>query len=752
MGDAWDFVKRYTATGRIGDDRRDRNDDGCLAFQLINGQGHFNFPGLMEFVREVNLSECGCSYAVVAIMGPQSSGMHYFLFNNLVENPICNTFQLSYYLASAGKSTLLNNLFRTNFKEMNNFEGRHVILKLRHKSQTTQGIWLARSLDMEPLTLVMDIEGTDGAERGEDDTVFEKQSALFALAVADVVLINMWCHDIGRENASNKPLLRAVFQQTPEDKLEEILRRDLEKIWASIPKPSGNTNIQLSTFFKVQVEFLPNYERNRANFTSKVKTMKQKFVRSTAPGGLVGDRKEPASGFPVLAENIWEEIIQNKDLDLPAHKVMVATVRCEEICNEKYDSFEVNENWSELRREAKLGFISGFGERVNSIIEAYVSEYDAETSYFDEAVANAKRKILIDKILMLVEPEYQAMLKHLRLRHLSIFMELLDRDLDEEKRFSRAADDLVDSCLLEFEMDCTDVRVERANWDALKEMGRLQHDMKSHIVAKRGERLTSKIRIFFERKLKRELSDSVRYFLCEETDPIWSKIRQRFTSVMKSTLDSLDDAMIEFGVEEESRKEKVESIKKYAKEIVETKAREESGRVKDHMLKTFVRLFKHDYDSWPNSDWNNIQEIEAAARNALHAVWYLNPLNVLAGLAAIRLADDEAHDNIHYILSSALIGSADLNTFNYQNRPLVSEEQSTLLEDLDKTSWAEVPSSRTLITPAQCKQLWQEFMIGAKDAVEQAMKTFEVSANFSREPTENSTALLSPVFSALDLD
>ncbi|CAL9129163.1 unnamed protein product [Musa acuminata var. zebrina] len=58
----------------------------------------------------------------------------------------------------------------------------------------------------------MDLEGTDGSERGEDDTAFEKQSALFALAVSDIVLINMWCHDIGREQAANKPLLKTIFQ------------------------------------------------------------------------------------------------------------------------------------------------------------------------------------------------------------------------------------------------------------------------------------------------------------------------------------------------------------------------------------------------------------------------------------------------------------------------------------------------------------------------------------------------------------
>jgi hypothetical protein len=35
------------------------------------------------------------------------------------------------------------------------------------RSQTTKGIWLAQSQNIEPCTLVMDLEGTDGRERGE---------------------------------------------------------------------------------------------------------------------------------------------------------------------------------------------------------------------------------------------------------------------------------------------------------------------------------------------------------------------------------------------------------------------------------------------------------------------------------------------------------------------------------------------------------------------------------------------------------
>lgn len=122
----------------------------CCSTHLIDGDGTFNAAGLDKFMKEVKLGECGLSYAVVSIMGPQSSG----------------------------KSTLLNHLFRTNFKEMDAFRGR---------SQTTKGIWMARCAGIEPCTIVMDLEGTDGRERGEDDTAIEKHSALFALAYKYVV-------------------------------------------------------------------------------------------------------------------------------------------------------------------------------------------------------------------------------------------------------------------------------------------------------------------------------------------------------------------------------------------------------------------------------------------------------------------------------------------------------------------------------------------------------------------------------------
>lgn len=39
--------------------------------------------------------------------------------------------------------------------------------KIHFRNQTTKGIWIANAVGIEPLTIVMDLEGTDGRERGE---------------------------------------------------------------------------------------------------------------------------------------------------------------------------------------------------------------------------------------------------------------------------------------------------------------------------------------------------------------------------------------------------------------------------------------------------------------------------------------------------------------------------------------------------------------------------------------------------------
>lgn len=140
-----------------------------------------NSPNLSKYLIHENVTPAGFNYHLISVFGSQSTG----------------------------KSTLLNTLFKTDFSVMSETERR----------QTTKGIWLSKnkrtaSNEKEKMAdniLVMDVEGTDGRERGEDQD-FERKSALFALATSEVLIVNIWEHQVGLYQGANMGLLKTVFE------------------------------------------------------------------------------------------------------------------------------------------------------------------------------------------------------------------------------------------------------------------------------------------------------------------------------------------------------------------------------------------------------------------------------------------------------------------------------------------------------------------------------------------------------------
>ncbi|XP_052301853.1 protein ROOT HAIR DEFECTIVE 3 homolog 2 isoform X10 [Populus trichocarpa] len=430
--------------------------EDCCSFQLISGAGVLNVEGLENFTRTTNLAQRRLSYAAVAVIGPQSSG----------------------------KSTLLNKLFRTDFTMMDAYEGR---------GQTTQGIWIGKGIGIEPFTIAIDVEGSDSSERGQDGTTtFEKRSALFALAIADIVIINMWCHDIGRDNAASRPLLKTVFEAmtrlfgarkttllfvlrdqtpTPLERLKHILRRDIDQIWAAAAKSKAQT---LGDFFNVEIIALPNFLYEKERFNEQVALLRQRFIHSISPGGLVGDRKDvqPASGFPLRVEQIWKTIKENKDLDLPALEVMVATFRCEQIAKEKLSSLKLDGTWLAMSKALKSGPVSEFGKKLSSILESYLSQYDKEAMDYEESIRKDKQQRLETEALQFVYPAYAAMLQHLRSTALKSFKTRLEKTVKEKR--GDGFEESVDNCgwfgMLEFERGCEDATIKKrvSGWLAEK--------------------------------------------------------------------------------------------------------------------------------------------------------------------------------------------------------------------------------------------------------------------------------------------
>ncbi|KAB2613019.1 protein ROOT HAIR DEFECTIVE 3-like [Pyrus ussuriensis x Pyrus communis] len=594
------------------------------------------------------------------------------------------------------------------------------------RSQTTKGIWIAKCLSNGRFTLVIDIEGTDGREQGEDDTAFERQSALFALVVSDVVLINMWCHDIGREKAANKPLIRTVFEvmmrlssprkttltfvirdktKTPVDSLERDLKDDIQKMWDSLPEPKAHKKTPLSECFNVEVVALPSYEEKEVEFKKEVACLRQRFS-SNELGGLVGDRLAvvPASEFSVSSQKIWKEIKENKHLDLPAHKVMVATVRCEAIANENYDAFAQNKEWSKLKEAVQSAPYPGFGDVLSSLLDTYISKYDGETTYYDEGVRSGKRKLLEEKLLQLVQPAFHNLVENISSSTLDEFKEAFNTALDRQEGFSVAVCRCTESFMAQFQEGCADAAIKQADWNTSTVTDELERGMKAHVASVYTLKI-SELAAHCKGKLEQQLSGPVKALLEGPSNETWPTLRKNLSQEIESVLSGSCPAFPGFDMDDQTKGKIQASLEEHARRVVEAKAREEAGRVLIHMKDSFSRHFSHDSDSILRV-WNGGEDVRAVTKTSRSAA-----LEVLSVLAVSRLDGDDDGKNVLCTLSRALLGST--------NVPARDGNVRTF-DPLASNTWEEVESSKTLLMPFQCKNLWGQFLADAEIIVSKA--------------------------------
>ncbi|TVU25032.1 hypothetical protein EJB05_27508, partial [Eragrostis curvula] len=665
----------------------------CHATQVVSADGEMDAAAMERFAAAAGLPGYGLSYAVVSILGPQGSG----------------------------KSTLLNHLFGTKFREMDALKGRQ---------QTTKGIWIAKAVGIEPFTVVLDLEGTDGRERGQDDTAFEKQSALFALAVSDIVLINLWCHDIGREHAANRPLLRTVLQvlmrlfsprkttlllvirdktKTPLEYLTQALKEDLQKIWDSVEKPEVYKEAELSEFFNVEVTALSSYEEKEELFKEQVGELRQRFCHSISPGGLAADRRGvvPASGFCLSALQIWKVIRENKDLNLPAHKVMVATVRCEEIANEKLRHFVSDKGWLELEAAVKSGSVPSFGKKLSAILDLYLSEYDTETMYFDEGVRIAKRQQLESSLLNHTYPALEMVIENLHLVVLNKFKSDLEQSLRTRKGFAESVRRCAQASMAELDAGLRDAAVKHVGWDASKDKNKLQQHIQDYVASVRSTKL-DELTANYKKKLSDKLAGPVQSILENGERDAWASVRRLYRLETENAALDLLDSLLEFELDQATSNKMVSDLREHARSVVEMKAREAAANVLMRMKERFSTVLNRDRDSMPRT-WTGDEDIRAITREAR-----LEALRLLSVMAAIRL--DDKPDKIERALVTALLDGGALSqkrSIEFSYDPLAS------------STWEEVSPMQTLITPVQCKTIWRQFKAETEYAVVQAISMQE---------------------------
>ncbi|KAJ1723669.1 Dynamin-like GTPase that mediates homotypic ER fusion [Coemansia erecta] len=594
----------------------DRNGPEFTRLQLIDDEQNFSQDLTSYMQKKWGLYEDGFNYNVVSVFGSQSTG----------------------------KSTLLNRLFGTRFDVMNEAQ----------RQQTTRGIWADRGTDGMPV-LILDVEGTDGRERGENQD-FERKSALFSLAISEVLIVNMWEHTVGLYNGANMGLLKTVMEvnlqlfgtqrenktllyfvirdhvsPTPLSSLASTLHSDLERIWDSLSKPEGLADARLGDYFDLQFESLPHLRLQPDDFERAALEIRQQFTDKKNAEYVFRPaykRRVPADGFPHYAESVWEKVVSNKDLDLPTQQELLAQYRCDEIAAVAIGPFR--EAVDGLRPRVQNGqIVDELGTIACQARDAAIGAFDDQAARYHTEVYKKKRAAFVQTLDGELHAVFLNQVKNALTLAADTFANQGQRALEEEdvepsnKGFNEIVGAVRRQVTKRFNATVEALTIPGASWTFASEITQLDMMLEATTAKLRKtemERVVQKIR----RETRDLITETISDHLSNPDDGMWAGVMAGFDSACVRADAQMVERMNAAGVEPSARPLLGRKLHQALWEDVVEALREE---VADQMVLLKLRTaledrFRYDEAGLPRV-WRPSDDIDsqfAAARSAAQSL------------------------------------------------------------------------------------------------------------------------------------
>ncbi|KAK9457988.1 RHD3/Sey1 [Dipodascopsis uninucleata] len=644
--------------------------------QIINEDKVFSNE-VNSYLSSVGLLDAGLGYHLISVFGSQSTG----------------------------KSTLLNALFGTRFDVMDE----------TRRSQTTKGIWMSRAKQNQ--ILIMDVEGTDGRERGEDQD-FERKAALFALATSEVLIVNIWEHQVGLYQGANMGLLKTVFEVnlnlfqnsknkslllfvirdhigvTPLENLAATLISDLNRIWDSLMKPDHLKDAKIDDFFGLQFTTLPHKILQPEKFGEEVKDLEKRFESSDDPNYVFDKtyhRNVPADGWSIYAQNVWEQIELNKDLDLPTQQILVARFRCDEISNSAWDKFE--DDLAPV--EQMSGIIADLGSTTGIARSSAIELFDSQASRYMKTVYSEKRSDLIGKIDTKLS---QVFYNQLALMHKLAIQEFRSKVSTELNKPNYKFIDVIDSSkeliIGNFSSSAITARAEGTSFSFDSPLASLVSDLEEIIIRMR-ETETKKLTTRLLKHVAVDLDENISTIFKVPSETMWDRVNESFKNSLDSRLQkykTVNGYDFHLGGTNEEREQASLNILSSAWKVFYFKLKEltKPDNIIMRLREQFEDKFKYDEKGIPRV-WRPSDNIDDVYSVALKSTLELIPLFSTAKFSngeflapdenVIELMESEDEievENFHSFLSEAQQSGLQSNFKKYADSVYVDAKRGTI--------------------------------------------------------------------------
>jgi hypothetical protein len=156
----------------------------------------------------------------------------------------------------------------------------------------------------------------------------------------------------------------------------DIMEKDIQGIWRDIYKPDKFKNSKPTDLFDFEYMTLPHKLYEEKKFMEEVMVLKDRFTvgKENTVFPKADSRNIPIDGLAFFVEKTWDVIRNQKELNLPGQKEMVATYRCNEIKEECLK--EVDEDVKNLKRVCEAQLVQNFADQCHTIVDMTMSKYD----------------------------------------------------------------------------------------------------------------------------------------------------------------------------------------------------------------------------------------------------------------------------------------------------------------------------------------------------------------------------------------
>lgn len=308
----------------------------------------------------------------------------------------------------------------------------------------------------------------------------------------------------------------------------------MSKLWSSISKPSGLEQSRIEDYFDFAFVALPHKILQPEKFEAEVERLSTRFregYNDPKKSGLLDEadlpvflpqyhRRIPADGFPVYAEGVWDQIVNNKDLDLPTQQELLAQFRCDEISREVLIAFDdkitpLEDEQAADARSGKPKVLPDLGSIMNIARQKILKDFETNASRYHKGVYTRKRVELEGKVDARLKALFQKQLSAAHKSGVDAFSDSVSAAVKSGQKkgatydFAQIVESEKTKAITKFESEAQAVVVEGASWSSYaQELNLYRKDLdevSSRLRREEMRRLATRV----ERWVRSRLDESV---------------------------------------------------------------------------------------------------------------------------------------------------------------------------------------------------------------------------------------------------